>query len=78
MSEKQPLQLVRISDPKHPHYPEHGRFTGKIIKTIWGTDMAEVALENCKHGTNGCFVSRGQVSILQEPKVTAMRRRAVK
>lgn len=59
------FQLVRISDPKHPHYPEHGRFTGKII-TLFGEPMAEVAIDNCKHGTSGCFVSKGQVAILPE------------
>lgn len=62
-----PLPLVRISDPSHPHYPETGRFTGKIITPIWGGDMAEVKLDQCKHGTDACFVSRGQVRTITEP-----------
>ena len=62
------FQRVRISDPSHPHYPESGRFTGKIITMKFGDkcDMAEVALDNCQHGTSGCFVSRGQVQIIPE------------
>ena len=51
---------VRISDPEHPHFGESGRFTGKVI-SLSGKPMAEVALDHCKHGTDGCFVSQGQI-----------------
>jgi hypothetical protein len=27
--------------------------------------MAEVKLENCRHGTDGCFVSKGDVTLAQ-------------
>lgn len=52
---------VQITDPTHPHFREYGTLTGKIITFPWGASMAEVKLDNCKHGTDGCFVSRGQV-----------------
>lgn len=61
-------RLLMICDPAHPHYPEHGHFTGKVIVPKWGGQMAEVALENCQHGTSGCFVSKGQVRFIAEPK----------
>lgn len=71
MSEQ--LQRVQIVDREHPHFEEYGRFTGKIIRPIWAKskddnskDMAEVKLENCRHGTDGCFVSRGQVKQVAE------------
>lgn len=60
-----PLQRVQIIDRQHPHFKEYGRFTGKIIRPVWAKDesgdMAEVQLENCRHGGDGCFVSKGQV-----------------
>ena len=61
MTEETPLQRVQITNHEHPHFEEYGRFTGKIIKPIWGGDMAEVRLENCPHGGDACFVSRGDV-----------------
>ncbi len=51
---------VQIVDPDHPHFPEHGRLTGKVI-TVIGTPMAEVVLDHCRHGTDGCFVKKGQI-----------------
>jgi hypothetical protein len=59
--------LVRITDPEHPHYPETGRFTGEVIRPIWGEEMAKVALDNCRHGTDACFVSPGQIAEIPEP-----------
>lgn len=60
-----PPALIRvyICDKKHPHFGESGVLTGKIIQFPWGGDnkMAEVKLDTCKHGTDGCFVSHGQV-----------------
>ncbi len=68
MSEKTPLQRVQIVDRQHPHFEEYGRFTGKIITTNFGAreDMAEVKLENCRHGVDGCFVLKGEVKVVPE------------
>lgn len=56
---------VIVCDPKHPHYGELGELTGKMISLL-GKPMAEVKLDHCKHGTDGCFVSKGQVRAEQE------------
>jgi hypothetical protein len=63
---EQTLQRVQIVKRSHPHFEEYGRFTGKIIKPIWGGTMAEVKLENCRHGTDGCFVSPKDVKQVPE------------
>lgn len=57
------LQRVKIVATHHPHRGEIGRFTGKVITFAWagGSTMAEVQLEHCKHGTDGCFVAKGDV-----------------
>jgi hypothetical protein len=55
------LPRVQIVNRKHPHFEEYGRLTGKIITMRFGDEMAEVRLENCRHGADGCFVSRGDV-----------------
>jgi len=55
-------QRVFICDRKHPHYGESGTLTGKII-SLFGKPMTEVHIENCKHGTDGCFVSAGQIQL---------------
>ena len=57
------LPRVQIVNRQHPHFEEYGRFTGKIITMRFGNQnqMAEVTLENCRHGTDGCFVSKGDV-----------------
>lgn len=59
---------VRICDPAHPHFGESGELTGKVIRLLGKTDMAEVKLHNCIHGTDGCFVSKGQVEQFSEVK----------
>jgi hypothetical protein len=66
MSER--LQRVQIVNRNHPHFEEYGRFTGKIITMKLGSreQMAEVELENCRHGTDGCFVSKGDVKQVPE------------
>lgn len=66
MSEK--LPRVQIVNRKHPHFEEYGRFTGKVIVMKFGDgkQMAEVKLENCCHGTGGCFVSVGDVKEVAE------------
>ena len=51
---------VQIVDRSHPHFPEHGELTGKVIHPFWGK-MAEMKLDHCRHGTDACFVSPGQV-----------------
>jgi hypothetical protein len=61
------LQRVQIVNREHPHFEEYGRFTGKIITMRFGGgDMAEVKLENCCHGTDGCFVGKGDVKQVAE------------
>jgi len=62
------LPRVQIVNRKHPHFEEYGRFTGKIITMRFGNreQMAEVKLEHCCHGTDGCFVSKGDVRQVQE------------
>jgi hypothetical protein len=59
---------VQIVNPEHPHFEEYGRFTGKIITMRFGDgpEMAEVKLEHCRHGTEGCFVSKGDVKQVSE------------
>lgn len=53
---------VQIVNRKHPHFEEYGRFTGKVITMRFnGDQMAEVKLEHCRHGTDGCFVNKGDV-----------------
>lgn len=52
---------VRIIDPNHPHYPEHGFLTGEVI-SLFGKPMAKVKLDSCQHGTDACFVSTGQIA----------------
>ncbi len=62
------LPRVQIVNRKHPHFEEYGRLTGKVITMKFGegTPMAEVALENCRHGTDGCFVSMGETRQVPE------------
>lgn len=59
-----PLPRVQIVNRAHPHFEEYGRFTGKVITMKFGLNnkMAEVELENCRHGSSGCFVSKGDVA----------------
>ena len=53
---------VRIVDREHPHYPESGYLTGSIINVL-GQLMAEMKIDGCRHGTDGCFISRGQIAV---------------
>ncbi len=56
---------VVICDPKHPHFDERGELTGEVIRLKDGTDdgtqMAYVRLRDCRHGTDACYVSKGQI-----------------
>ncbi len=52
---------VQIIDPDHPHFEEYGRFTGQVIRPIWGGTMALIELEHCRHGGDSCYVSPGQI-----------------
>lgn len=65
---------VRISDPEHPHYPETGWLNGKII-SLFGKPMAEMDIDNCIHGTSGCFVRKGQVAEIPEQRAPHRRKR---
>ncbi len=60
----QPIAKVKIIAPEHPHYGECGVFSGKIIKRL-GKTMGEVRLDNCPHGISGCFVSQGQIEVIE-------------
>ena len=54
---------VTIVDRAHPHYGEHGVMTGEIIRfRPTGEQMAKVKLDHCAHGTNACFVTKGQIA----------------
>jgi hypothetical protein len=68
-------ERVQITDPEHPHFEEYGRFTGEVIRPIWGGTMAKVTLENCRHGGDACFVSPGQITQVRERPTTGRRRR---
>jgi len=62
MSEPREKIRVFICDRRHPHYGESGEMTGLIVRPKWGgADMAEVKLFDCKHGVDGCFVTKGQI-----------------
>lgn len=56
---------VVISDPRHPHFGERGELTGEVIRLKDGVDdgapMAYVRLIDCRHGTDACYVSKGQI-----------------
>ena len=71
-----PLQRVQIIDRQHPHFGEYGRFTGKIITMKFGTreQIVEVLLEHCHHGSDGCFVRKGEVKAV--PELPGDKRRA--
>lgn len=65
-----PIRVV-IVDRTHPHYGERGVLTGKIIHfTHWAGEMAEVRLDACRHGTEGCFVEKGQVARDSMPEMS--------
>jgi hypothetical protein len=69
------IPLVRITDPEHPHYPETGRFTGEVITMRFsGKKMAKIALDSCRHGTDACYVSPGQIQEIAEPGTPARKR----
>jgi len=64
MTNRELLQRrVRIVDRAHPHYPEHGYLTGETIAVL-GTPMTKVKLESCRHGTDACFVAKGQIALV--------------
>lgn len=53
---------VRIVNRDHPHYRETGFLTGEVVSLL-GKPMARVTLEQCKHGTDACFISKGDIEI---------------
>ena len=53
---------VVIVDRKHPHHGESGYLTGDTI-VVLGTPMTKLTLDNCRHGTDGCFVKKGQIAL---------------
>jgi len=67
---------VSIVDRRHPHFPEGGLLTGKIISVL-GQPMTELRLDNCRHGTDGCFVSKGQIAFDPQNMVKGAQRKRV-
>lgn len=65
-SADQKLPRVQIVNREHPHFEEYGRFTGEVIRPIWGGKMALVQLENCQHGGDACYVNPGDVKEVAE------------
>ena len=66
MSNSLTTTRVRIVDPDHPHFPEHGFLTGEMITMKFGTrrPMAKMRLESCRHGTDACYVQQGQIEVV--------------
>lgn len=64
---------VQIIDPSHPHYPETGRWAGNVV-SLFGKPLAEITLDGCKHGTDGCFVAQGQIRQISDPAAHPARR----
>lgn len=62
------MMRVQIVNREHPHFEEYGWLTGKIITMKFGSreQMAEVRLENCRHGGDACFVNKGDVAQVAE------------
>ncbi|MGW6120466.1 hypothetical protein ACWFRF_15595 [Nocardia sp. NPDC055165] len=54
---------IHITDPAHPHYNEYGILEPEN-KVMYGA-MTSVRLDNCKHGTNGCYVMSKQYEVIQ-------------
>lgn len=52
---------IIISDESHPHAGETGILTGDVISVL-GKPMAHVLLDNCEHGVDDCYVSKGQIT----------------
>lgn len=53
--------IVRIVDQDHPHHGETGVLLGEVIQPPGSAVMVKVALENCRHGVDACFVTLEQV-----------------
>lgn len=68
---------VEIRDEDHPHYRCRGHIVesdeGTIrVHTMFGKTMVRVELEDCKHGTEACFVEqkRGALHVWNLPGVS--------
>lgn len=63
---------VIITSKKHPHYNETGKVkvdkNGNVLmrKLITGSEMLEITLDNCPHGTRGCFATKSDVKTLKD------------
>jgi hypothetical protein len=57
---------VRIVKPTHPHHGETGIWTGEVIVfDHWDGKMGKVKLDNCPHRTDACFVSPGDIELVE-------------
>jgi hypothetical protein len=61
LDSRQDRPRVRITNVKHPHYPEHGWWTGEVITLVTGAVMGKVELQGCVHGTDACFVKADDI-----------------
>jgi len=60
-----PQPRVKVIGAKHPHRGEYGRWTGEV-RTLLGKPLGLVKLENCKHGTDACYVSPTDIRQVNE------------
>lgn len=64
---------ILIVDDKHPHVGETGyipvvndEITFIALPGSNKADMFEIILDNCPHGTRGCFAKQSQVKLLKK------------
>lgn len=61
---------VVVCDPEHPHYGESGTLTGETIQPVFQRQpMTKIKLEDCRHGTDACFVSPGQIRLERRSRI---------
>jgi hypothetical protein len=72
MTETERARVMALLD-QHQVAWNHGQFDYDAFRrdlepALFGTreQMAEVKLENCRHGVDGCFVKKGEVRGVRE------------
>lgn len=58
-------ERVQIVNPDHPHFPEHGTYTGEVIRFLSGELMANIDLDHCQHGMKACFVDAEDIVLVR-------------
>lgn len=69
--------LVVITDPKHPHHGRTGTWAGTKVMPVIKTVMVEIRFTDSGPGIggpDGCFVSPGQIEIVNVKKAAARRK----